>query len=118
MATSGTPSKSSASAPRSAGTAPAAETGARTLGIDIGGSHIKAAVLESAGGPLDKPARIDTPVGSPPEAVVDAIADLVSPLPPSTASRSAFPGWCATASSSPRPISATRAGSGSISRPR
>ena len=90
MATSGTPSKSSASAPRSAGSG--AETGARTLGIDVGGSHIKAAVLDRAGGPLDKPARIDTPVGSPPEVIVDAIADLVSPLPPFDRISVGFPG--------------------------
>ena len=90
MATSGTPSKSSASAPRSAGSG--AETGARTLGIDVGGSHIKAAVLDRAGGPLDKPARIDTPVGSPPEVIVDAIADLVSPLAPFDRVSVGFPG--------------------------
>jgi polyphosphate glucokinase len=90
MATSGTPSKSSTSAPRSAGTG--AETGARTLGIDVGGSHIKAAVLDRAGGALDKPARIDTPVGSPPEVIVDAIADLVSPLAPFDRISVGFPG--------------------------
>ena len=90
MATSGTPSKSSASAPRSAGSG--AETGARTLGIDVGGSHIKAAVLDRAGGPLDKPARIDTPVGSPPEVIVDTIADLVSPLAPFDRISVGFPG--------------------------
>jgi polyphosphate glucokinase len=90
MATSGTPSKSSASAPRSAGSG--AETGARTLGIDVGGSHIKAAVLDRAGGALDKPARIDTPVGSPPEAIVEAIADLVSPLAPFDRISVGFPG--------------------------
>ena len=55
MATSATASKSSASAPRGAGTGPGAETGARTLGIDIGGSHIKAAVLDRAGGPSTSP---------------------------------------------------------------
>lgn len=92
MATSGTPSKSSASAPRSAGTGPGAETGARTLGIDVGGSHIKAAVLDRAGGPLDKPARIDTPVGSPPEEIVGAIVDLVSPLAPFDRVSVGFPG--------------------------
>ena len=90
MATSGTPSKSSASTPRSAGSG--AETGARTLGIDVGGSHIKAAVLDRAGASLDKPARIDTPVGSPPEVIVDAIADLVSPLAPFDRVSVGFPG--------------------------
>jgi polyphosphate glucokinase len=88
MATSGTASKSSAGAPRSAG----AETGARTLGIDVGGSHIKAAVLDRAGGPADKPARIETPVGSPPEEIVDAIANLVSPLAPFDRISVGFPG--------------------------
>ena len=91
MATSAAPAKSSASTPRSAGTALGTETGTRTLGIDIGGSHIKAAVLERAGA-VDKPARIDTPVGSPPGAIVDAIADLVSPLPPFDRISVGFPG--------------------------
>jgi len=92
MATSGTASKSSASAPGSSNTGPGAETGARTLGIDVGGSHIKAAVLDRAGGPLDKPARVDTPVGRPPEKIVDAIADLVSPLAPFDRISVGFPG--------------------------
>jgi hypothetical protein len=39
MAMSGTPSKPSASTPRSADTSPEPEAGARTLGIDIGGSQ-------------------------------------------------------------------------------
>ena len=92
MATPTAQSKSSASTSRSAGTASGAETGARTLGIDVGGTHIKAAVLDHAGAALDKPARIDTPVGSPPEAIVDTIADLVSPLPPFDRISIGFPG--------------------------
>jgi polyphosphate glucokinase len=63
-----------------------------TLGIDIGGTRIKAAVLDRAGALLDKPARIDTPVGSPPGEIVDAIAALVAPLPPFDRVAVGFPG--------------------------
>lgn len=80
MATSGAPSKSSGSGNRSAEAGSGGGAGPHTLGIDVGGSHIKAAVLDRAGTLLDKPARIETPVGSPPQDIVAAIADLVSPL--------------------------------------
>ena len=63
-----------------------------TLGIDIGGSHIKAAVLDRGAALLDKPVRIDTPLGSPPDDFVAAIADLVSPLPAFDRIAVGFPG--------------------------
>jgi polyphosphate glucokinase len=63
-----------------------------TLGIDVGGSHIKAAVLDRGAALLDKPVRIDTPVGSTPDEIVAVIADLVSPLPAFDRVAVGFPG--------------------------
>src|SRR5688572_26310012 len=63
-----------------------------TLGIDVGGSHIKAAVLDRGAALLDKPVRIDTPVGGAPDDIVAAIADLVSPLPAFDRVAVGFPG--------------------------
>jgi polyphosphate glucokinase len=52
----------------------------RTLAIDIGGSGLKAAILGPDGQFLGDRARIDTPVGSPPAAIVAALAELAQPL--------------------------------------
>jgi polyphosphate glucokinase len=63
-----------------------------TLAIDIGGSGIKAAVLDAEGMPLCDRVRIDTPVGASPAAVVAAIADLVRALPDHARVAVGFPG--------------------------
>jgi polyphosphate glucokinase len=63
-----------------------------TLAIDIGGSHIKASVLSPAGIMLSRPVRIDTPHPAKPAAVLDAIADLVAPLPLYRRIAAGFPG--------------------------
>ena len=52
----------------------------RTLAIDVGGSGLKASVLDEAGRLLTERVRVDTPVGSPPREIVDALARLVAPL--------------------------------------
>jgi polyphosphate glucokinase len=52
----------------------------RTLAIDVGGSGLKASVIDEAGRLLTERVRVDTPVGSPPKEIVDALARLVSPL--------------------------------------
>jgi polyphosphate glucokinase len=54
-----------------------AEEGApRTLAIDIGGSHLKAAVLEESGEMFSEPARVETPKPATPAAVVAALIKL------------------------------------------
>jgi polyphosphate glucokinase len=63
-----------------------------TLAIDIGGSHLKASVLSEEGTPMVDRVRVDTPVGAPPESVVDALAELVEPLPPYDRVSVGFPG--------------------------
>lgn len=52
----------------------------RTLCIDIGGTGIKAMILDSAGKPLTERARVDTPRPATPRAVLAAIQGLVKDL--------------------------------------
>jgi polyphosphate glucokinase len=69
-----------------------AAKGPRTLAIDIGGSHLKASVLDGAGVFLVDRVRVPTPVGQPPGDIVDTIAQLVEPLPPFDRISVGFPG--------------------------
>jgi len=55
-------------------------SGKLTLGIDIGGTHLKASIVDEAGGLSTDRVRIDTPVGAPPGKFVEALASLVAPL--------------------------------------
>lgn len=64
----------------------------RTLAIDVGGSGLKASVLDDSGRPLTDRVRVDTPVGSPPRAFVEALAALVAPLGPYDRVAVGFPG--------------------------
>src|SRR5688572_27051393 len=52
----------------------------RTLAIDIGGTGIKALVLDSAGNPLTERQRLDTPKPSYPPVVLETIWKLLEPL--------------------------------------
>lgn len=63
-----------------------------TLAIDIGGSGLKATVLDAQGAPLCERVRIDTPVGSPPDAIVALLAELVRDLPDHDRIAVGFPG--------------------------
>jgi polyphosphate glucokinase len=51
-----------------------------TLGIDIGGSHIKAALVAPDGALLTNYERVVTPLGKPPDIIVDTISALIAPL--------------------------------------
>lgn len=66
----------------------------RTLAIDIGGSGLKATVLDSSGAMLAERLRVDTPYPCPPQRLVGVLADLVAPLRGLGASRVSvgFPG--------------------------
>ena len=64
----------------------------KTLAIDVGGSHLKASVLNEDGTPMVDRVRVETPVGAPPDAVVDALTELVKPLPPFDRISVGFPG--------------------------
>ena len=52
-----------------------------TLAIDIGGSGLKAAVLDADGAMITERVRVDTPTGAAPGAVVALLAELVKDLP-------------------------------------
>lgn len=52
----------------------------RTLAIDIGGTRLKAGILDAQGTMVSGPERTDTPRPSPPDIVVSMLADLVRPL--------------------------------------
>ena len=64
----------------------------RTLSLDIGGSFIKAAVLDDAGRIIGDEARVPTPAEAAPARLVDIIAKLTSTLPPSDRVSVGFPG--------------------------
>lgn len=55
-------------------------TEVKTLAVDIGGSGIKAMVLDLQGQPLSDRVRVETPQPATPEAVMTALVELVKPL--------------------------------------
>lgn len=65
---------------------------ARTLAVDVGGSHIKASVLNARGKMLHERVRVDTPKGLTPAKLVSLIAGLVEELPPFDRVSVGFPG--------------------------
>jgi polyphosphate glucokinase len=62
------------------------------LAIDIGGSGLKASVVDGSGTLLTDRVRIDTPVGSPPDAIVALLVELVRELPGYEKVAVGFPG--------------------------
>jgi polyphosphate glucokinase len=83
-----TPRRSSAlrAAPAIAG------PGTRTLCIDIGGTGIKAIILDAEGVPLTDRARIETPRPATPKRVLSVIWKLIAPLGPFDRISVGFPG--------------------------
>ena len=66
--------------------------GTRTLAIDVGGSGLKAAVLDETGSMIGDRARVPTPYPCPPDVLVSALSDLVDPLPSYGRVSVGFPG--------------------------
>jgi polyphosphate glucokinase len=52
----------------------------RTLAIDVGGTGLKAIVLDPEGAPLTERVRVPTPRPATPKAVLRALLSLVGPL--------------------------------------
>lgn len=52
----------------------------RILCIDVGGTGLKASVVDENGKLQTDRVRVDTPVGSPPQEIVETLARLVAPL--------------------------------------
>ncbi len=71
-------------------------SGVRTLAIDIGGTGLKALVLDERGEPLTERARIETPRPATPDAILDALVALVKPLAPFDRISVGFPGVVAS----------------------
>ena len=69
-----------------------ASGGPCTLAIDVGGSGLKASVLDVGGRMLVDRLRVDTPKPSAPDAVVAAIVELARGLPPFDRISVGFPG--------------------------
>ena len=59
---------------------PSVKAGVKTLAIDIGGTGLKALVLDARGEPLTQRQRVETPRPATPEAIVNALVALVKPL--------------------------------------
>jgi polyphosphate glucokinase len=66
--------------------------GKLTLAIDIGGTGLKASIVDDAGELRTDRVRIATPVGAPPQKVVEVLADLVAPLGAYDRASVGFPG--------------------------
>lgn len=66
--------------------------GSRTLSIDVGGTGLKASVLDGAGRMLVERVRVPTPDPCPPSVLLRALAGLVAPLPPAERIAVGFPG--------------------------
>jgi polyphosphate glucokinase len=64
----------------------------RILAIDIGGTGLKASVVDQSGALLAPRRRIATPYPCPPAVMLNALADLVAPLPPHSRIAIGFPG--------------------------
>lgn len=64
----------------------------KTLAIDIGGTGLKASVLDSAGEMMADRVRIETPYPCPPERLTQELVELVRPLPEYHRVSVGFPG--------------------------
>ena len=64
----------------------------RTLAVDIGGTTVKASVLDASGSMLADRAVVPTPYPCPPNALIAAIASLVAQLPAFDRVSVGFPG--------------------------
>lgn len=86
------PAGKRARAPRPAARRTREVRGPVTLTVDIGGSGLKAALLDPLGRMITSRVRVETPVGQPPSAYLDALAGLVAPLPAFQRISVGFPG--------------------------
>ena len=67
-------------------------SGPTTLAIDIGGTGLKASVLDAKGAMVADRVRVETTYPMPPDHMVDVLADLVKPLPAADRVSAGFPG--------------------------
>lgn len=67
--------------------------GIKILTIDIGGSHLKATILNTEGAPVSDYKRVETPVPSTPANVMAKIKELIKDLPEYDKISVGFPGY-------------------------
>ena len=91
-ATTSAPSPAKANTKAKAPATPAKPEKPLTLAIDIGGTGLKASVLDRAGALVADRVRVDTTYPCPPQTLVDDLAALVAPLPPYDRVAAGFPG--------------------------
>ena len=65
----------------------------RTLAIDVGGTGLKAALLDDKGNLSGDRVRVSTPYPCPPKVLVNALVKLVKPLAPYDRVSVGFPGY-------------------------
>jgi polyphosphate glucokinase len=65
---------------------------ARILAFDIGGTGLKAAIIDAKGKMLTERLKVPTPAGCTPKQMVDALVRLAKPLPPHDHIAIGFPG--------------------------
>jgi polyphosphate glucokinase len=82
-------------APARGRTARPAPAGPSTLALDVGGTALKATVLDAAGQFLVERVRVSTPVGRPPRVLVETVAALTRGLPRYDRIAAGFPGTVA-----------------------
>ena len=70
----------------------AENSGPRTLAIDIGGTGLKASVLDELGKMVTKRVRVPTPAPCPPDTLLESLAKLTAPLPDHDRISIGFPG--------------------------
>ena len=71
---------------------PERPAGPLTLAIDVGGTRLKAGILDATGHHDRRTGRIDTPHPATPDAVTDGLIGLVGPLGPFDRISIGFPG--------------------------
>jgi polyphosphate glucokinase len=84
-----------------------------TLAIDVGGSGLKAAVLDDRGEMVSERVRVPTPYPLPPKRLVDELSTLVEPLPRAARASVGFPGMVRRGCVLTAPNLATKEGPGS-----
>ncbi len=65
----------------------------KTLSIDIGGSHIKATILDQEGNSVKEYEKTPTPSPASPENLINAIKNLIKDFPPYDQISAGFPGY-------------------------
>ncbi len=66
--------------------------GLTTLAVDVGGTGVKAMLLNDRGRPISERQRVDTPRPATPEAVLATIDNIIQPLGPFDRASVGFPG--------------------------